>query len=70
VKNQRFGSSIATTPDGHRVIVGADGGGTGGTIYLFDYNVGMGYFDLTFSYSLAVDMAEVGDNFGTSIAIS
>jgi hypothetical protein len=65
-----FGSSIATTPDGRRVIVGADGGGAGGAFYLFDYNPQTGYFHFTLQYSLPLEHAEIGDNFGTSLSLS
>jgi hypothetical protein len=70
IADHRFGSALATTPDGLRLLVGADNNGAGvdAKAYVFDYDQGSAGFLLTTTLSLP--NAESADNFGTSVAIS
>jgi hypothetical protein len=70
IADHRFGSALATTPDGLRLLVGADNDGVGvdAKAYVFDYDQSSTGFLLTTTLSLP--NAESADNFGTSVAIS
>jgi hypothetical protein len=70
VANYRFGSSIAATPAGTRVIIGADRNGDGGAVAVYDFDAQDLYFYLTYLYVLPFGFGTPGDNFGTSVAIS
>jgi len=70
IADHRFGSALATTPDGLRLLVGADNNGKGvdAKVYVFDYDQSSAGLLLTTTLSLPT--AELADNFGTSVAIS
>jgi plastocyanin len=62
--NNYFGSSVAI--HGNRAIIGAPNNGTGGAVYIFDYN-GSNWVES--QRIVAADLA-ANDNFGASLALS
>jgi hypothetical protein len=61
--NARFGGSIST--DGTTYVVAADGAGTSGKIYLYNFSGGFNLFR-----TLEPDNAVTGVGFGTSVGVS
>ena len=58
--NYRYGSSIAATPDGSRVIVGADGNGDGGSVSVYDFDAQDLQFYIAHVFSLPFALATPG----------